>query len=364
MVSNPLFGRLSDRTTSRLGMRRPWMLVGLAGGVVGTLTVALAPNIGVVLVGWCIAQVFLNALLAAQVAVLPDQVPCCPARRRLRRPRRLPAGGLGGRHLPGPGVRPQPADDVPGAVRRGRASSCCVRRRRSTTGASTRRASRRGRCGELVGSFYVDPRTHRGLRLGVRSAGSCSSWPTRSWSPTRPTTCWSSSAVREGDVPHQIYLGTLAQSVALVVTAPLAGRLSDRVGRRKVFVMVAAVIYAVAMVVIATADGFGGYLVGMAVGGLGFGDVHGRRPRPRRRRAARRRARRPRTSASSTSPARCPSRSRPPSRPPVLGAAGGSYAALYLVAAGACALPGPPPSSRCGASANPQPPHCLRSSAG
>ena len=75
IVSNPLFGRLSDRTTARMGMRRPWMLVGLAGGTIGILTVALAPNIGVVLLGWCIAQVFLNALLAAQTAVLPDQVP-------------------------------------------------------------------------------------------------------------------------------------------------------------------------------------------------------------------------------------------------------------------------------------------------
>ena len=75
IVSNPLFGRLSDRTTSRLGRRRPWMIVGLVGGAIGTLTVALAPTIAVVLVGWCIAQVFLNALLAAQVAILPDQVP-------------------------------------------------------------------------------------------------------------------------------------------------------------------------------------------------------------------------------------------------------------------------------------------------
>src|SRR4029079_18403514 len=75
IVSNPCVGRLSDRTTSRLGMRRRWMLVGVAGGTIGTLTVAVAPNIPVVLLGWCICQVFFNALLAAQVAVLHDQVP-------------------------------------------------------------------------------------------------------------------------------------------------------------------------------------------------------------------------------------------------------------------------------------------------
>ena len=76
---------------------------------------------------------------------------------------------------------------------------------------------------------------------------------------------------RQGDVPHQVYLGTLAQSVALVVTAPLSGTLSDHVGRRKIFVASAAVIYAGALIVLATATGVGGYLAGMAVGGLGFG---------------------------------------------------------------------------------------------
>jgi MFS family permease len=50
MFANPFFGKLSDRTSSRLGMRRPWMIVGLAGGSLGVLLVAL-------------------------VAVLPDQVP-------------------------------------------------------------------------------------------------------------------------------------------------------------------------------------------------------------------------------------------------------------------------------------------------
>src|SRR2546423_9900786 len=75
MFGNPFFGRMSDRTWSRLGMRRPWMVIGLVGGTLGILVVALAPNILVVLVGWCMAQLFFNALLAAFIAVLPDQVP-------------------------------------------------------------------------------------------------------------------------------------------------------------------------------------------------------------------------------------------------------------------------------------------------
>ena len=75
LVGNPFFGRMSDRTASKLGMRRPWMVIGLVGGSVGILIVALAPCVPVVLAGWCIAQLFFNALLAAMVAVLPDQVP-------------------------------------------------------------------------------------------------------------------------------------------------------------------------------------------------------------------------------------------------------------------------------------------------
>ena len=51
----------------------------------------------------------------------------------------------------------------------------------------------------------------------------------------------------------------------------MAGRLSDRLGRRKVFVSVAAVVYAAALLVIANAGGLGGYLVGMTISGLGFG---------------------------------------------------------------------------------------------
>jgi MFS family permease len=43
MFGNPFFGKMSDRTSSRLGMRRPWMVIGLVGGSLGILVVALAP---------------------------------------------------------------------------------------------------------------------------------------------------------------------------------------------------------------------------------------------------------------------------------------------------------------------------------
>jgi MFS family permease len=75
MVGNPFFGQMSDGTASKLGMRRPWMIIGLAGGSAGILIVALAPSVPLVLAGWCIAELFFNALLAAMAAVLPDQVP-------------------------------------------------------------------------------------------------------------------------------------------------------------------------------------------------------------------------------------------------------------------------------------------------
>jgi MFS family permease len=51
----------------------------------------------------------------------------------------------------------------------------------------------------------------------------------------------------------------------------LGGRLSDRTGRRKVFVVAAAFVYGLALFIVAAATDVGAFLVGMAVSGLGFG---------------------------------------------------------------------------------------------
>ena len=75
LVANPLFGAVSDRTTSRFGRRVPWIACGFAGGAVAIGVLAAAPNVIVMAVGWCAVQVLLNSAYAALGATIPDRVP-------------------------------------------------------------------------------------------------------------------------------------------------------------------------------------------------------------------------------------------------------------------------------------------------
>ena len=269
MFANPFCGRLSDRTSSPLGMRRPWIVGGLVGGTLGVLVVAVAPTIPVVLLGWCVAQVGFNALLAAMVAVLPDQVPV--------EQRGMVAGVLGvclpvasvvGTFL----VKLFTGNTVAMFL-----VPCAVAAAFILLFAVTlpdRRLDRGDRPAwsvrELAGTFWVSPRRN----------------PDFAWAFTSRFLFVLAYAFlvtyqayylldhlgsTEADVPQQVFLGTLVQSVVLVAASLLGGRLSDWTGRRKVFVVTASVIYGVALFVIAAAVSFNGFLVGMAIGGLGFG---------------------------------------------------------------------------------------------
>jgi MFS family permease len=269
LVGNPFFGRMSDRTTSRWGMRRPWMVIGLVAGSGGVLVVALAPNVLVVLIGWCTAQLFFNALLAAMVAVLPDQVPSLQ--------RGLVAGVLG---------ICVPLASVAGTflvkIFTGHQlvmfmAPCAVGALFVLLFALTlddRRLAAADKPAwslrEFLGTFYVNPRKS----------------PDFSWAFLSRFLFVLAYAFMityqvyflldrigsaESDVPRQVFLGTVAQSLVLVPASLLGGAMSDRLGRRKVFVFSASVVYGVALFVVAMATGFEGFLVGMAIGGLGFG---------------------------------------------------------------------------------------------
>jgi MFS family permease len=269
MLGNPFCGKLSDRTTSRIGMRRPWMVVGLVGGSLSVLVVALAPTVAVVLVGWCLAQLFFNALLAAQLAVLPDQVPV--GQRGL-------VSGVIGICLPIASVGATFVVSLFAGNQIAMFLAPCV-----------------------IGGFFI---LLFAVRLDDRRLATADKppWSLRELasifyvSPTKnPDFTWvfvsrflfvlayallityqayfllDAIGSAEDDVPRQIFLGTLTQSALVIVASLVSGRVSDRTGRRKVFVMLAAAVYGLALFTVAVASDFNGFLVGMAISGLGFG---------------------------------------------------------------------------------------------
>lgn len=75
LIANPIFGHLSDRTRSRFGRRRPWLIGGVVGGILAAVLIAIAPNIPVLVVAWVLSQAAYNATLASLSALLADQVP-------------------------------------------------------------------------------------------------------------------------------------------------------------------------------------------------------------------------------------------------------------------------------------------------
>jgi MFS family permease len=75
LVANPLAGALSDRTTSRFGRRRPWLLLGTLGASLGLGLLAGTQSIVLLAAAWFMVQFFGNMLMSAYGAILPDRVP-------------------------------------------------------------------------------------------------------------------------------------------------------------------------------------------------------------------------------------------------------------------------------------------------
>jgi MFS family permease len=269
MFANPLFGKLSDRTSSRLGMRRPWIVLGLLGGSVGILVVALAPNVGVVLVGWCIAQVFFNALLAALIAVLPDQVPVAQRGR---------VAGVLGICLPIASVSGTYVVQLfTGNTLAMFLAPCAIGGffiLLFTSRLTDRRLAAADKppwsLREFASTFYVNPRKHPDFAWAFASRFMFV-LAYAFLTTYQVYFLLDRLGSAEDDVPRQLFLATLAMSSVVVAASLLGGWLSDRTGRRKVFVGAASMVFGVAMFVIALAGSFNGFVAGMALGGLGFG---------------------------------------------------------------------------------------------
>lgn len=75
LLAQPLTGAASDRTTSRFGRRRPYVVLSSAIYVLGMLALAWSPGFAIFIVGFLLTQVAANVGTAAYQGLLPDRVP-------------------------------------------------------------------------------------------------------------------------------------------------------------------------------------------------------------------------------------------------------------------------------------------------
>ncbi|KOY56653.1 MFS transporter [Streptomyces sp. XY332] len=267
MVANPVFGALSDRTTSPAGRRIPWVVAGVAGGAAGLLVLARASSVAGVIAGWCLVQLALNAAFAALTAAVPDQVP--------PRQRGLVGGWLGVAQVGGILVGTALAT-VAGGVSAGYLACAAfsvlaavpyVVMRRDTRLWPDARPAFRWRT--FLTGFWIDPRSHPDFGWA---------WLTRflmnlSYSvSTMYLLYYLTDAVHyEDDADTGVLILTALNALTLLATVVISGVRSDRTGRRKVYVIGSGLVISAATLLLAVLQTWTGAIVASLVLGVGFG---------------------------------------------------------------------------------------------
>ncbi|MBW9110347.1 MFS transporter [Microbacterium ureisolvens] len=75
LILSPMIGIWSDRTRSRLGRRTPFLFLGAVLGVIGALIIGVAPNLLLVGAGWAVAMVGWSTAGAAIQTIQADKLP-------------------------------------------------------------------------------------------------------------------------------------------------------------------------------------------------------------------------------------------------------------------------------------------------
>ncbi|WP_431955762.1 MFS transporter [Nocardia lijiangensis] len=265
-VATPIFGALSDRTVSRYGRRLPWVVAGTTGGVLSLILLAVAPGLIVVGIGWCAAQIALNANFAAITAAVPDHVP--------RAQRGIVGGFLGLAQTVG-GVVGTGLAVLAGGIAGGYLA-CAVflviatlpylamRRDHPLDPAEREQFSWL----EFGRGFWVSPRRHPDFAWA---------WVTRFLINLSFAIglvyllFYLGDAVGHHSPAQGVLVLTAVNSAALLATVLVAGAISDRTGRRRVFVCVAGLVMAAATTSLALWHVWPVAVVAVAVLGLGMG---------------------------------------------------------------------------------------------
>jgi MFS family permease len=271
LVGNPIFGALSDRTRSRFGRRRPYLVGGVLAGFAALALMGQAPSITLVGVGWCLAQLAYNAVLAALVAIVPDRIPAS---------QRGTVVGILGVCMPvgqivGTWLVQLFADNltlallVPGAI--GVAGVLALTFVLPDTLPAQAALESQGAPGR---SRHFDLLAHRDF-LWAWSSRVLFVMGSIFLQVYQPFLLLDGLGFRAVEVPRLIFRSTLVQAAMVVMWSLIAGRLSDRTGRRKPIAMVGSVIQGLGLWLIAIAPTYTTFLFGIALTGMGHGVYEG-----------------------------------------------------------------------------------------
>jgi MFS family permease len=268
VVGNVLFGRFSDRTTSRLGRRRPWIVGGTIGMTSAFLVMALGTNVPTVTAGWCLAQLGANATLAPFIATISDQVP------KFQRASvsallgiAQNVGILGGTYVA------QVFQDhmvimfvVPAVLSIGAMLLFAFVLPDQRLTVTPPKMDLR----EWVTTFWVSPREHPDFAYAWLSRFLIT-LATFMFTTFRLFFIQDELGLSEDDAPAAVTIGVLVYTVALIASGWVAGKISDRTGRRKFLVAGSTLLFGVGIVALAHIDTVGQFYMVEALLGVAYG---------------------------------------------------------------------------------------------
>jgi MFS family permease len=266
LVALPLFGALCDRTRSRWGRRRIWVTGGVVGYVAGLLLTGAAGSWVEVAGAWLVAQLGMYAAMAGLTATIADDVP--PGQRgtvsaAVYGPQALGiVVGLG--LVTAVGGSPGAGYPLLAALLVVVALPWVLRTREADPGA-------RGRPRSLASALratWLAPDRHPDYawafagRLLVNLGNALG---------TTYLLYFLTDGLRVADPEGSLLILTLIYLVATVAATWGGGVLSDRTGRRRVFVAGAAVLQALACTILVVAPSWPSALVAGLLLGAGYG---------------------------------------------------------------------------------------------
>jgi MFS family permease len=264
-ISSPVAGALSDRTTSRHGRRRPWVLVSALVCAVGLLILSRQPAIGVVALSWILVHGGVGAMHAALSAAVPDRVPTnqrgvVSAFLGLAMPLGLILGTLLVAAL----------DTSSGyLVLSVLVVAMALPYALFSKDAPVSAAEQPGRSWrEFVTGFRIDPRRHPDFAWAL--AGRFATQLAMSLA-TLYLLYFLKDTVKVADPAAGVAVLSVLLTVGVIATSIVTGRISDRRGRRKNFVLVSSVLMSVALTVMAVLPTWPAALVSAFVLGAGYG---------------------------------------------------------------------------------------------